>query len=519
MDNTIKRRPTFKIDKNLLWGGIAIAFVVFLLILTALDVNDGKRFSQIVAGGLYQGMLIFMVAAGLSIVFGLMDVLNFAQGSLFMIGAYVGVEVLSGLSNDTKTNAALLSIHVVTFTPIAVTLLVEIGTWLFYRFMSRQSGGVRPSGHLLAKLTTAALVGAPLGVLLGNTVANDLGSSADLIRVIGAVVVTALTWVDIARDPLLFSIKWLFNEISTRFQRGLAIIQGHQALPVEALKYRPSPLPENGVPIIQLVSAVLLSTSLGILFNSTEATTLRFGIAATAAVFAGALAGVVMETVFIRPTYVRPFFQIVLTFGIALVVREVIIYKYGVAAKGTLAAHLPSTLRGTFPPAFLQDVFPNLETSISNYWIFMIMMGLLMMIGVQVLLMRSRIGIIIRAGVQDSEMVEALGVNVRLVFTAVFGLGAGIAAFGGIISAGFISINPVMGDLYLLQAIAVVIIGGLGSYAGTSIAAVVVGITRSVAEYFAGKQFNSTGLAPVAVLVLLCLILLVKPSGLFGKEH
>lgn len=142
-----------------------------------------------------------------------------------------------------------------------------------------------------------------------------------------------------------------------------------------------------------------------------------------------------------------------------------------------------------------------------------------MMIGVQVLLMRSRIGIIIRAGVQDSEMVEALGVNVRLVFTAVFGLGAGIAAFGGIISAGFISINPVMGDLYLLQAIAVVIIGGLGSYAGTSIAAVVVGITRSVAEYFAGKQFNSTGLAPVAVLVLLCLILLVKPSGLFGKEH
>ncbi len=518
MEN-IKRRPTFKIDKNTLWGGIAIGFVVLLLVLTALDANDGKRFSQIVAGGLYQGMLIFMVAAGLSIVFGLMDVLNFAQGSLLMIGAYVGFDILNGFSTDSKTNAVMLSVHVVAFTPIVATILIEFGTWLIFRFVLRKSETGRPASHLLAKLTTAALIGAPLGLLLGSTIANDLGSSSDMVRVIGAVVVTALAWVDLVRDPLLFGLRRAFYEISTRFQHGLAIIQGHQPPRVEALQYKPSTSSRSTVPMIQLVAVVILGAGLAMLLNTTEMTTLRFGIAAVAAVFAGTLAGIVMETVFIRPTYVRPFFQIVLTFGIALVIRETVIYNYGVATKGTLTAYLPNILQGTFPPAFLRDVFPNLNTSIYNYWIFMIIMGLLMMVGVQILLMRTRIGIIIRAGVQDSEMVESLGVNVRLVFTGVFALGAGIAALGGVISAGFISIDPVMGDLFLLQAIAVVIIGGLGSYAGTSLAAVVVGLTRSVAGYFSREQFNTDGLAPIAVLVLLCLVLLVKPSGLFGKEH
>ncbi len=514
MDNIMKRRPTFKIDKNTLSGILTIGFVILLLVVTALDAKDGKRFSQIVAGGLYQGMLIFMVAAGLSIVFGLMDVLNFAQGSLLMIGAYVGFEILSSLSTDTKTNAVLLSIHVVAFTPIATTLLIEIAMIPLYRFVPKLAEAGRSSGHLLAKMTTSALIGAPLGLLLGGTVADDLSSSADTMRVIGAVVVTALAWVDMVRDPLLFGIKWFINEISTRFQTGLAIIQGRQAPPIETLGYKPSSDSDKAV-----LGAILLSAFMAMLLNTTETTTLRFGIAAVAAVFAGTLAGIIMETIFIRPTYVRPFFQIVLTFGIALVIRETVIYQYGVATQGTLTAYLPRGLQGTFPPHFLRGLFPDLETTIFNYWIFMIIMGLLMMVGVQILLMRTRIGIIIRAGVQDSEMVEALGVNVRLVFTGVFALGAGIAALGGIISAGFISIDPVMGDIFLLQAIAVVIIGGLGSYAGTSLAAVVVGLTRSVAAYFSRQQFNTDGLAPIAVLVLLCIVLLVKPSGLFGKEH
>ncbi|MCQ3930109.1 MAG: hypothetical protein DPW16_06585 [Chloroflexi bacterium] len=519
MENTLKRRPTFKIDKNILSGVLTIGFVILLLVVTALDVQDGKRFSQIVAGGLYHGMLIFMVAAGLSIVFGLMDVLNFAQGSLMMIGAYVGFEILSRFSPSTRSNAVLLSIHVVAFTPIFATILVEIGTWLLYRLIPNSSQMARPPSHLLAKMTIAGLLGAPLGLFLGISIANGLGSSSDTVRVIGAVVVTALAWVDMVRDPVLFGIKWLFNELSRYFQAGLAIIQGHEPPPSEELKYKPSPASENSVPMIQLVAVVILSAVLAILLNSTEASTLRFGIAAVAAVFAGTLAGIIMEIAFIRPTYVRPFFQIVLTFGIALVIRETVIYQYGVATQGTLTAYLPRGLQGTFPPHFLRSLFPELETTIFNYWIFMIIMGLLMMVGVQILLMRTRIGIIIRAGVQDSEMVEALGVNVRLVFTGVFALGAGIAALGGIISAGFISIDPVMGDIFLLQAIAVVIIGGLGSYAGTSLAAIVVGLTRSVAAYFSRQQFNTDGLAPIAVLVLLCIVLLVKPSGLFGKEH
>lgn len=149
----------------------------------------------------------------------------------------------------------------------------------------------------------------------------------------------------------------------------------------------------------------------------------------------------------------------------------------------------------------------------------MIIMGLIMMISVQLLLKRTRIGIIIRAGVQDSEMVEALGINVRLIFTAVFALGAAIASLGGVISGGFLNIEPGLGDFFLLQAIAVVIIGGLGSYAGTAIASIMIGITRQVAAYLSRQYFNTDGLAPIVVLALLCFILMVKPSGLFGKEH
>jgi branched-chain amino acid transport system permease protein len=112
-----------------------------------------------------------------------------------------------------------------------------------------------------------------------------------------------------------------------------------------------------------------------------------------------------------------------------------------------------------------------------------------------------------------------LGINVRLIFTVVFALGAAIASLGGIISGGFLNIEPAMGDAFLLQAIAVVIIGGLGSYAGTAIASIMLGISRAVAGYFSRQAYNTDGLAPIVVLSLLCLILIVKPSGLFGKEH
>ena len=137
----------------------------------------------------------------------------------------------------------------------------------------------------------------------------------------------------------------------------------------------------------------------------------------------------------------------------------------------------------------------------------------------QYLIQNTRIGIIIRAGVQDSEMVEALGINVRLIFTLVFMLGAAVAALGGGVAIGFLAPTPTVGDTFLLRAIAVVIVGGLGSYSGTAISAMVLGISGEVLSHFALVDLNAQALGSTAVLAILLLVLFVKPTGLFGHAH
>lgn len=509
-----------KISSQTLWGGIAVGFTVLLMVAVLVDSQGNmKLFSQVVAGGLYQGMLIFMVAAGLSIVFGLMDVLNFAQGSLLMVGAYVGFDILSRMSASDKTNAFLLTLHVMVIGPILAVILWELTARLILPRIMKTVEIEHSS--LFGKIQVAVLTGVPLGFVVGSVWATDFSGESDIVRVIFAVVVALIAMLSFSRDNILFGLRWLSNEGGIRFRRGMALLFNEEASSSDHVDYDPQfkqfDLNKEWLP---LAFGVVVTALVALVLNNTEVLMLRFGVAAIAAILAGSIAGIVMEIVFIRPTYVRPFFQIVLTFGLALVIREGIEYRYDIDPKGTLGGYLPEFLQGTFPPAYLRDLFPSdFETTILNYWIFMIIMGLLMMIGVQLLLMRTRIGIIIRAGVQDSQMVEALGVNVRLVFTGVFALGAAIAAMGGIISAGFLNIDTTMGDLFLLQAIAVVIIGGLGSYAGTSLTAIVIGITRSVAAYFSRRQFNTDAPAPIVVLLLLCLVLYVKPSGLFGKEH
>jgi branched-chain amino acid transport system permease protein len=149
----------------------------------------------------------------------------------------------------------------------------------------------------------------------------------------------------------------------------------------------------------------------------------------------------------------------------------------------------------------------------------MIVIGVFMIFGVQYLLQNTRMGIIIRAGVQDSEMVESLGINVRLIFTLVFALGAAIASLGGAVASGFLAPHPELGDAFLLQAIAVVIVGGLGSYSGTAVAAFVLGITGSVASHFALVNYSSDALGSTTILIVLLMVLYIKPTGLFGKAH
>jgi branched-chain amino acid transport system permease protein len=135
---------------------------------------------------------------------------------------------------------------------------------------------------------------------------------------------------------------------------------------------------------------------------------------------------------------------------------------------------------------------------------------------------------IIRAGVQDSEMVEALGINVRRVFTMVFALGVSLAALGGVIAAPSVGLSPEMGARFLLLALIALAIGGLTSFPGAAAGALLVGLIQQfVIKYgqigidlpFMDEPFKpSPPLVPASAVMLMVVILLLLPNGLFGRE-
>lgn len=321
-------------------SGLIVALLAFSLITTLAAGDDIGSFGVTVMSGLFQGMLLFLVASGLSIVFGLMDVLNLAQGAYFMVGAYI--------------------------------------TWQVHH--------------------AAAFAGIP---------------------------------------------------------------------------------PE-----------------------------LRFVLAVTIATATGALLGIILERGLLQPLYARPIFQIVLTFGVAIVFGEVVKFIWGTAG-----------LQWTDTFALQDQFFSIFGQRFSVYRLFVIAMGAVLMIAIALLLQRTRIGIIIRAGVEDSEMVEALGINVRLVFTGVFTLGCAVAAFGGGVAAPFLGASLGVGQQFLLGAIAVVVLGGLGSYEGTAIGSLLVGLAIAIVAKFSAIASISSVWSSITPMLLLVLVLLLRPSGLFGKER
>lgn len=320
---------------------IVVALLAFNLIKSGGDLGN---FGITVLSGLFQGMLLFLVASGLSIIFGLMDILNLAQGTYFMLGAYVAYDI-------------------------------------------QHPGGV----------------------------------------------------IDITRAV-------------------------------------PDP-------------------------------NLRFPLAVLGAVLVGGLLGVVLERGLLRWLYNRAVFQLVLTFGVGLVMTEAIKFIWSTT---------PYSWTEVF--GLRTQAFQLFGQEFSVYRLFIIGMGFVLVFGIALLLRRTRIGIIIRAGVEDREMVEALGINVRAVFTLVFTLGCAVAALGGAVAAPFLGASSSLGDAFLIQGIAVVVLGGLSSYEGTAVGSILVGLAIAVAQDAAIGTSLSV-LPSITPMLLLILVLLIRPSGLFGSAR
>jgi branched-chain amino acid transport system permease protein len=215
----------------------------------------------------------------------------------------------------------------------------------------------------------------------------------------------------------------------------------------------------------------------------------------------GALA-VIMERLFIRKTYGGGHeFQLLLTFGLFFILGEIIRVVWG---------SIPLTVP---VPGILASDIPYFGLRYPLYRLFILVFSFFVLIAAALILSRTRAGIVIRAAVSDAEMVDALGTNIPLVFSAVFAGGAVLAALSGVISAPFLSVYSGMGDDALLDCFVIIVVGGFGSLPGAFIASLMLGQLHSFGILFIPQA------AIVFQFLLMVAVLIVKPTGLFGEKE
>ena len=210
--------------------------------------------------------------------------------------------------------------------------------------------------------------------------------------------------------------------------------------------------------------------------------------------------GVVIERVVIRRFYPRPpEDQILVTFGIGIVIVELVRLGFGSLS---LTVPPPGWAAGVVSLGFL--IYPTYR---------IVVLGIAA-VGLAVLyfvLYRTRLGMIVRAGIEDAGMVDMLGINVYRVFMLVFGIGAMAAGFAGIVNAPVVALTPDMGDQILIETFVVVVIGGVGSFPGAIIGGLLTG------EILSLTSMVDASYAEVMLFVVMTLVLILRPQGLLGS--
>jgi branched-chain amino acid transport system permease protein len=235
-------------------------------------------------------------------------------------------------------------------------------------------------------------------------------------------------------------------------------------------------------------------------FDGVHSVLARFLLSALLGLAFGAVFATLVELVLIRPLYSRHIEQVLVTVGLQLAFVALVTGIWGPDAK-TFAV-----------PAWLHETTDIAGAHIPNdRWIEIATAGAVLGL-LQLFLRKTRYGLIIRAGVENRSMVQALGIDVRKAFTLVFAIGGIAAAVAGVLSGVYFNtVNPDQGTSLLIFAFIVVVIGGLGSIGGSALAAVVVGLTQQYTNYYA-----SSGVGDMVVVLLLGLVLLARPRGFAG---
>jgi branched-chain amino acid transport system permease protein len=223
------------------------------------------------------------------------------------------------------------------------------------------------------------------------------------------------------------------------------------------------------------------------------------------AVLAGTLfmlvVGVVMERVIIRHFYKRPLEdQLLVTFGLAICIVEIVRLVF---SSQSMSVPPPALLSGITSLGFM--LYPTYRLAVVG----IVAVALLALF---LVLYRTRLGMIVRAGIEDSLMVDSLGINVDRVFMTVFGIGAMAAGFAGIVNAPVVSLTPEVGETILVQAFVVIVIGGVGSFPGAIVGGLIAG------EIISLTSMVNPAYAYVMLFAAMTLVLMLRPRGLLGTR-
>jgi branched-chain amino acid transport system permease protein len=244
-----------------------------------------------------------------------------------------------------------------------------------------------------------------------------------------------------------------------------------------------------------------------------------FWLGIPAALAAAAVAGIAIEFLVVRRLYTRDHLdQVLATFGLILIFNQTITILFG---RQPLFVSMPPVLDGSV------ELLPGLFYPV--YRLAIIVVGLLVAAGLYVLINRTRIGMLVRAGSTNRDMVRALGVDVRLLYTLVFGLGALLAGLAGFMAGPILAVQVGMGEQILITTFVVVVIGGVGSIRGAFFASLILGVVdTSLRAYLPGLLRHvmvgpeadalGAGISSMGIYLLMALVLLVRPKGLFIRN-
>jgi len=211
--------------------------------------------------------------------------------------------------------------------------------------------------------------------------------------------------------------------------------------------------------------------------------------------------GVLVERTLLKHLYkIDPIYGLLLTFGLALIAEGVFRDQFGVSGQ---SYEVPELLQGATNLGFM--VLPN-------YRAWVVFASLVVCLGTWFTIERTRLGALLRAGTENPALVQAFGINVPVMVMLTYGAGAGLAALAGVLAAPVIQITPLMGSNLIIIVFAVVVIGGMGSILGSILTGLALGLIEGLTKVFYPEASS------IVVFVIMAIVLMIRPAGLFGKE-